>query len=219
MNRNTVIDSYYKFPPRRASILFNGMDLNNWTTRAGGPAQWSITNKMLDVVPGAGDIMTVERWRDFFLHLEFRCPAMPGFKGQAKSNSGVYLQGRYELQILDSYGVRIPGTGDCGAVYDQVAPLLNASKPPMTWQIYDVIFRSARMNGSQIESAASLTAFQNGQVIHNNIRLEGVTGEAIDDCIGQPGPILLQDHGDPVSFRNIWLAPLPLKASGVYEPR
>lgn len=87
----------------------------------------------------------------------------------------------------------------------------------MTWQIYDVIFRSARSNGSQIESAASLSAFQNGQVIHNNVRLEGVTGEAIDNCVGQPGPILLQDHGGPVSFRNVWLAALPLKAADAYE--
>jgi len=85
--------------------------------------------------------------------------------------------------------------------------------------IYDVVFHSARMNGSQIQSAAALTAFQNGQVIHNNVRLDAVTGEAIDECIGRPGPILLQDHGDPVSFRNIWLVALPVKASDTDEPR
>jgi hypothetical protein len=219
MNRNTVIDSYQKLPPRGAFILFNGVDLNNWITRKGRPAQWTITNKMLDVVPGAGDIMTIERWLDFYLHLKFRCSNMPGSNGQDKSNSDVYLQGRYELQILDSYGVRIPGKRDCGAVYNQIAPLLNASKPPITWQTYDVIFRSARLRGSQIESPASLTAFQNGQVIHNNARLDGVTGEAIDGLIGQPGPILLQDHGDPVSFRNIWAVSLPLRDSDACEPR
>jgi hypothetical protein len=173
---------------------------------------------MLHVVPGEGDIMTVGRWMDFFLHIEFRCPEMPQAKGQDRSNSGLYLQGRYELQILDSYGVRIPGKGDCGAVYNQFAPLVNASKPPMTWQTYDVVFRAARMNGSQIEPAY-LTAFHNGLLIHNNLRLRGVTGKAIDKDIEKPGPILLQDHGDPVSFRNIWLVALPLKGSEAYESR
>jgi hypothetical protein len=123
------------------------------------------------------------------------------------------------LQILDSYGVRIPGKKDCGAIYNQIAPLLNASKPPITLQTYDVVFRSARLHGSQIESPASLTAFQNGQVIHNNARLDDVTGEAIDELGGQPGPTLLQDNGDPVSFRNIWVVSLPLRASDAYEPR
>jgi hypothetical protein len=84
MKRNTVIDSYRKLPPHGAFILFNGVDLNNWITRKGRPAQWTITNKMLDVVPGAGDIMTVERWMDFCLDLEFRCPNMPGSKGQGQ---------------------------------------------------------------------------------------------------------------------------------------
>jgi len=219
MNHNTAIDSYYKNPPHQAAALFNGWDLDNWIARDGQPAGWKIKNKMLQVVPGEGDIMTVERWMDFFLHLEFRCSKMPQAKWQDKSNSGVYLQGRYELQILDSYGVRTPGKGDCGAVYRQVAPLINASKPPMIWQTYDVIFRSARANGSRIESPAYLTAFMNGMVIHNNVRLAGVTGEALDDRIGRPGPILLQDHGEPVSFRNIWLVPLPLKGSDAYEPR
>jgi len=219
MYRNTAIDSYHKLPPRQAVILFNGSDLSKWTTRDRRPAGWKTKDKMLQVAPGEGDIMTIERWLDFFLHLEFRCSNMPRAKGQDKSISGVFLQGRYEIQILDSYGIQIPGKGDCGAVYDQIAPLINASKPPMTWQTYDIIFRSARVNGSRMEYPAYLTAFHNGLVIHNNVQLDGTTGAALDSDIGKPGPILLQDHGDPVSFRNIWSVALPLKGSDTYEPR
>jgi hypothetical protein len=216
MDRHTLIDSHHKLPPRWANILFSGSDLNEWHTRDRRPARWKIKNKMLQVVPGEGDIMTVERWMDFFLHLEFRCADMPRAKGQDKSNSGVYLQGRYELQILDSYGIQTPGKGDCGAVYNQTAPLINASKPAMTWQTYDVIFRSARTKGPRVESTAYLTVFHNGLVIHNQIRLQRVTGEALDTAIGKPGPILLQDHGAPVCFRNIWVVPLALQGSDRY---
>jgi hypothetical protein len=145
---------------------------------------------------------------------------MPEATGQAKGNSGVYLQGRYEIQVLDSYGINIPGKGDCGAIYNQFAPLVNACRPPMEWQTYDVIFRAPRLNeAGEVEEGVRLTVLQNGQVIHNNVQLPGVTGGAIDDRVGEPGPLLLQDHGNLVAYRNIWAVPLPLKGSDTYEPR
>lgn len=206
-------------PPKNAILLFNNKDVSNWTTREGKPAGWKVQNDVLHVVPGTGDIMTCERLTDFVLHLEFRCPDMPEAKGQAKGNSGVYLQGRYEIQVLDSFGYAVPGKGDCGAIYDQFAPLVNACKPAMEWQTYDVVFRAPRMKGTEVLENVRLTVCQNGLVIHNNIQLPGVTGGAIDQNVGEPGPLLLQDHGNLMCFRNIWAMPLPLKGSDVYEPK
>lgn len=206
--------------PKGAMILFNGKDVSNWTTKSGKCAGWNVEDKVLHIVPGSGDIMTKERFTDFFLHLEFRCPDMPKAKGQAKGNSGVYLQGRYEIQVLDSYGINIPGKGDCGAIYDQFAPLVNACKSPMEWQTYDVIFRAPRVDktGNVIE-LTKVSVLQNGQVIQNNVQLPGVTGGALDDRVGRPGPLLLQDHGNLIAYRNIWALHLPLEGSHTYEPR
>ncbi len=206
-------------PPEGAVLLFNNLDTSNWTTRQGGAPGWKVEDGVLHVVPGTGDIMTKQRFTDFFLHIEFRCPDMPEAAGQAKGNSGVFLQGRYEIQVLDSYGWEVPGKGDCGAVYDQFAPLVNACKPPMQWQSYDVFFRAPRCDGKEVVEKTRLTVLQNGVVIHNNIELPGVTGAPIDTDVWEPGPLLLQDHGDLVSYRNIWLVELPLKGSDAYEPR
>jgi hypothetical protein len=206
-------------PPENAVVLFNGQDVANWTTRDGKPAGWKAQDGVLHVVPGTGDIMTQERFTDFFLHLEFRCPAMPEAAGQAKGNSGVFLQGRYEVQVLDSYGLNIPGLGDCGGIYNQFSPLVNACRPAMEWQTYDVVFRAPRRGEDGELEGVRLTVLQNGVVIHNNIVLPGVTGAAIDEEVETPGPLLLQDHGNLVAYRNIWLVPLPLEGSKTYEPR
>ncbi len=211
--------TYQAAPPDHAVILFNGSDVNNLTTRDGQPAGWKAEENILHVVPGTGDIMTAECFTDFFLHLEFRCPDMPEVSGQARGNSGVFLQGRYEIQVLDSYGINIPGMGDCGAIYNQFAPLLNACNPPMEWQTYDVVFRAPRLQGDQVVENTRLSVLHNGQVIHNNIQLPGVTGAPLDEEVGEPGPLLLQDHGDLVAYRNIWAVSLPLEGSDTYEPR
>ena len=214
------MDTRQAAPLSDAVVLCNGKDVSNWTTRDGQPAGWKVEEGILHVVPRTGDIMSTERFTDFFLHLEFRCPDMPEATGQAKGNSGVYLQGRYEIQVLDSYGINIPGMGDCGAIYNQFAPLVNACKPPMVWQTYDVIFRAARVGeAGEVEEPVRLTVLQNGRVIHNNVQLPGVTGGALDEEVGEPGPLLLQDHGNLVAYRNIWVVPLPLEGSNTYEPR
>ena len=201
--------------PENAVRIFNNQDVSNWTQRNGDVANWAVKDGVISV--NKGDIMTQERFTDFFLHLEFMTPDMPDATGQAKGNSGVFLQGRYEIQVLDSYGIETPGKGDCGAIYDQYAPLVNACKPPLEWQTYDVCFRSARVseNGEVLEKTR-LTVLQNGIVIHNNIELPGVTVLAIDEQVGTPGPILLQDHGNDVKYRNIWVLPLALKGSDQY---
>jgi hypothetical protein len=210
-----MIDTLHAVPPAGAARLFDGADITTWTTRDSGPAGWRVEDEILHVVPGTGDIMTRQRFTDFFLHLEFRCPEMPAARGQAKGNSGVFLQGRYEIQVLDSYGWTEPGMGDCGAVYNQFAPLVNACRPAMEWQTYDVWFRAPRAG----DAGPCLTVLHNGATIHNNIRLEGVCGAAIDERIQVPGPLLLQDHGDLVCYRNIWVVELPLAGSGTYGPR
>jgi hypothetical protein len=207
----------FSAPPKNAVVLFNGKDLSNWHTRSGKPAGWEVADGVITVVKGTGDIVTDEKFTDFMLHLEWMEPDMPEAKGQAKGNSGVYLQGRYEIQVLDSYGIEVPGMGDCGAVYNQFAPLVNACKPALEWQTYDIIFRAARMDEQgNVINHARVTAFQNGMVIHNNVELLGATGGAMDENVGEPGPLLLQDHGNPVKFRNIWIANLPLKGSDKY---
>lgn len=204
-------------PPESAVVLFNGSDLSNWTTRDGGEPGWAVEEGVMAVVPRTGDIMTTERFTDHFLHLEFMTPDMPEATGQAKGNSGVFLQGRYEIQVLDSYGIEVPGMGDCGAIYNQYAPLVNACKPPLEWQSYDVIFRAPRLNDDgEIVENTRVTVIQNGLVILNNVILSGTTGANIGGGVGEPGPLLLQDHGNLVKFRNIWAVPLPLKGSDKY---
>ena len=204
-------------PPESAVVLFNGSDLSNWTSRDGGEPGWAVEEGVMAVVPRTGDIMTTERFTDHFLHLEFMTPDMPEATGQAKGNSGVFLQGRYEIQVLDSYGIEVPGMGDCGAIYNQFAPLVNACKPPLEWQSYDVIFRAPRLNDDgEIVENTRVTVLQNGLVILNNVILSGTTGANIGGGVGEPGPLLLQDHGNLVKFRNIWAVPLPLKGSDKY---
>jgi hypothetical protein len=207
-------------PPANAVVLFNGKDVSNWHTRDGGPAGWQVEGGVMTVVKGTGDILSNETYTDAWVHVEFRCPDMPEATGQHKGNSGVYMQGRYEIQVLDSYGWAVPGLGDCGGVYNQFAPLVNACKPAMEWQSYDVVFRAARVNdaGEMVEGPR-MTVLQNGIVIHNNIELPGVTGGSVDQNVGEPGPLLLQDHGDLVSYRNCWVLHLPLKGSDEYGPK
>ncbi len=204
-------------PPDTAVVLFDGKDLNNWTKLDGGAPAWEVADGAMTVTAGAGDIVSREQFTDFLLHLEFMTPDMPDATGQAKGNSGVFLQGRYEIQVLDSYGIDVPGMGDCGAIYNQCASLVNACKPPLEWQTYHVIFRAARVSESgEIEENARVTVLQNGIVIQNNVQILGTTGGATDEDAAEPGALRLQDHGNSVKYRNIWVVPLPLKGSDLY---
>ncbi len=202
-------------PPESAVILFDGKDLSNWTGRDGEP-KWKVEDGAMIVEPRTGDISSKETFTDHFLHVEFMCPNMPEASGQAKGNSGVFLQGRYEIQVLDSYGIEVPGKGDCGAIYNQFAPLVNACNPPLHWQTYDVIFRAPRFNdaGDMIENVR-VTAIQNGLVILNNVQLPGLGGGSDSDA-AKPGPLRLQDHGNLVRYQNIWAVPLPQDGSDQY---
>lgn len=205
--------------PRGAVRLFDGKSLANWTTRDGKKPGWKVSRGIVTVVPKTGDIVSKRKFRDFTLHLEFRSPKMPEAKGQAKGNSGVYLQGRYEIQVLDSSGWKVPGLGDCGGIYNVHAPLVNACKPGGSWQTYDVVFRAARVDRSRkVVEKARVTVILNGIVIQNNAEVPGPTGGAMDDKVGAPGPLLLQDHGDLASYRNVWVMELPEKGSDQYAP-
>jgi hypothetical protein len=129
------------------------------------------------------------------------------------------LQSWYEIQVLDSSGLKIPGTGDCGAVYNQAAPLVNACKPPLSWQTYDIIFRAPRFVDGKITEKARVTVMQNGILVQNNTEIQGPTGIRGDRPVDKPGPIFLQDHHNPTEFRQIWIVPLPTDGSKNYDPK
>lgn len=206
--------------PYEVVTLFDGTSLEGWTHKDGSPAQWDLAEGVMTVRPGTGNIVSRETYRDCYLHVEFRCPVMPEATGQAKGNSGVYVQGRYEIQVLDSSGWAVPGLGDCGAIYNQHAPLVNVCQPGGEWQTYIIIFRAPRFgdSGEMIEDAR-MTVFLNSVLIHNNVQMRGITGGPLDDRVAEPGPLMLQDHRDLVSYRTIWLVHLPEEGSSEYGPR
>lgn len=188
-------------------VLFDGVSFDSWRQRDGAPSQWEVQDDGSVLVKG-GDAVTSTEFTDFQLHLEFFCPEMPEHEGQARANSGVYVHGRYEIQVLDSFGLEPMGNG-CGAIYSIAAPLVNASRPPGTWQTYDIIFRAARFDGEGAKMyPAVVTVLHNGIVIHNNLELPHTTPGGLDREETASGPILLQDHGDPLRYRNIWIRKL-----------
>jgi hypothetical protein len=193
-------------PPTGAKILFDGKSLDGWTKRDGkGEAPWEILKDGVVQVKG-GDIRTKDTFGGHFkLHVEFRVPYLPDKKGQARGNSGVYVQGRYEVQVLDSYGLESK-KDDCGAIYGVSAPSVNACKAPTVWQSYDIEFHAPKCeNGKKVEPAR-MTVYQNGVKIQDDVKIpvnNTTAGLGGDPC--EAGPILLQDHGNPVQYRNIWL--------------
>jgi 3-keto-disaccharide hydrolase len=200
-------------PPSDALVLFDGNNVDQWIGRD-GPVQWTVHDGILTVKSGTGDIQTRRSFRDFQLHVEWRIPSDVHGEGQQRGNSGVYLQGRYEIQVLDSYHNRTYADGQAGAVYGQASPLVNAMRKPGDWNVYDLIFTAPRFNADgSLFTAAHVTLLHNGVLIQNNTEIRGDTG-----LLGKPaytpserGPIRLQDHqnvGESVSYRNIWIREL-----------
>jgi len=201
-------------PPSDAIILFDGKDLSKWSNKKGGSALWTVNGGVFTVKKGTGDIRSIQEFEDFQLHIEWLVPKNISGSGQSRGNSGIFLQGRYELQVLDSYNNRTYSNGQAGSIYKQYPPLKNAMTPPGEWNVYDIIYTAPRFNDNgTLFSPARVTVLHNGILIQNNVQIQGNT-----EYIGLPkysphgkGPIVLQDHGDPsepVSFRNIWIREL-----------
>jgi Domain of Unknown Function (DUF1080) len=200
-------------PPSDATVLFDGKNLSAWRTAAdGSPAKWQVRDGYVEVVPGTGDIQTAQSFGDCQLHIEWATPATVKGEGQERGNSGVFLMGRYEIQVLDSYDNTTYFHGQAGAVYKQYAPLVNASRPPGQWQSYDIIFRAPRFDEQgKVTERARVTVLQNGVLIQNNVEIYGITyNDRPALYIAHPPeqPLRLQDHGNPVRYRNIWIRPL-----------
>jgi len=193
-------------PPKGAVVLFDGTNLDAWqqADKPGRPAKWKLVPGGAMEVRG-GNIATRRKFRDFFLHVEFRTPYMPQARGQGRGNSGVYLLGRYEVQVLDSYGLE-GEDNECGGIYHMAKPLVNMCLPPLQWQTYDITFTAPRFNAAGKKIAnARVTIAHNGVLIHKKVELSAPTGGALDNKEALPGPIMLQDHGNPVQYRNIWI--------------
>jgi hypothetical protein len=195
-------------PPPGAIVLFEGEDVSRWESAKGGDAKWTVTDGAMEVTPAAGDIRTRDKFEDCTLHVEFRTPIpAEDDKGQHRGNSGIYLQGRYEIQVLESFGLPI-SKGDCGSVYSLIPPSQNVALAPMEWQSYDMTFRAPRYDadGKKTENAR-LTLIWNGVKVHDDVEIPSPTRDHQAPEPPGPGPIVLQDHGFKVQFRNIWIVP------------
>jgi hypothetical protein len=206
-------------PPSDAIILFNGKNLDEWMSpkEPSGPAKWTLADGIVTVKKGTGPIRTKRSFMDYQFHLEYRIPSNITGSGQARGNSGIFFSATgqadsgYELQVLDGYNNKTYVNGQVGSIYKQHIPLANASRKPGEWQTYDVVWTAPRFNDDgSLKSPARITVLHNGVLVQNNVELKGETtyrGQPTYKKHG-PGPILLQDHGDPsepISYRNIWL--------------
>jgi opacity protein-like surface antigen len=203
--------------PEGAIVLFDGKSLDNWCkadlkVSEGGaepkPATWKLVEGGFMQVAG-GNIMTRRTFGgSFHLHVEFRTPYMPNAKGQGRGNSGVYVHGRYEVQVLDSYGIPLEKyqINDCGSIYSVAIAKANACKAPTVWQTYDIDFTSPKFENGKKVAAGRITVIHNGVKIHDNVEItKDNTTSGMGGDPGKPGPIMLQDHGNPVQYRNIWI--------------
>lgn len=201
-----VIEAPPDRPPSDAIVLFDGTDLSEWN------GEWKVEGDAVIVVPGAGNLTTKREFGDVQLHLEWRAPSVIDGEGQGRGNSGVFLMGRYEVQVLDSYENTTYSNGQAGSIYKQHVPLVNASRPPGTWQSYDIIFMAPRFHGDgSLAEPATLTVLHNDVLIQNHVTVKGTTvfiGEPEYEPHGPQAPLMLQDHGNPVSYRNIWIREL-----------
>jgi len=207
--------------PSDAEVLFDGRDLAKWQTASGQDAPWKVKDGFMETA-GREGIRTRGKWKDLQLHVEFATPLPPKGSGQGRGNSGILINGMYEVQVLDSYQAKTYPDGQAGAIYGQSPPLVNASKPPGEWQTYDILFESPRWNpqGELIKKAV-VTVLHNGVVVQNHYEFtgitDGITGEVPWKTLAHYGPphppevfIELQYHNNPLRFRNIWVRQLGL---------
>jgi hypothetical protein len=198
-------------PPSDAVVLFDGTGLAAWRTENGAPPKWKIQDGYLEVVGGSGDIVTRQEFGDSQLHVEFRTPSPPKGNSQERGNSGVFLFGIYEVQVLDSFDNPTYADGQASAIYGQSPPLVNASRPPGEWQSYDIVYSGPRFKDGKVAVPGYVTVFHNGVITQNHTQILGATKHRVLPTLivhGPQGPIKLQDHGNPVRFRNIWIRPL-----------
>jgi hypothetical protein len=197
--------------PSDAIVLFGGKDLGKWQS-AGADAKWKVENGYFQVVPGTGTLTTRDAFGpDVQLHIEFATPTPAMGSGQGRGNSGIFFYERYEIQVLDSYDNPTYPDGQATAVYGQTPPLVNASLPPGKWQSYDIVFNGPRFKDGKLETPAFVTIFHNGILTQNHTQLIGATPHRqVGTYTPHPekGKISLQDHGNPMRFRNVWIREL-----------
>jgi len=198
--------------PADAVVLFNGKDFSAWNGKGGKPVEWTISDGAMTVKGGSGEIISKQGFGDCQLHIEWRTPAVVKGEGQGRGNSGIFLMGKYELQVLDSYNNKTYSNGQAGSIYKQLVPLVNVSRAPGEWQTYDIIFTAPRFAADgRLQSQARITVLHNGVLVQNNQAIWGGTeyiGIAEYKPHSMKESLVLQDHGDAVSFRNIWIREL-----------
>ena len=195
-------------PPADAIVLFDGKDLSRFRGQRSGEPKWKLGNGFMETTPNGG-IFSKEEFADCQLHVEWAAPSVVKGQGQGRGNSGVYLMGRYEIQVLDCYNNKTYPHGQCGAFYGHNAPLVNACRKPGQWQTYDIIFHAPKLLANGQIQPGSFTVLHNGVLIQDHISVGGQpTTAAPLKGIVEKGPLYLQDHGNPVRFRNVWLRPL-----------
>jgi len=198
-------------PPSDAIVLFDGKDLSQWRGEGGGLVKWEIKDGVM-VVNGTGSIVTKKEFGDCQLHIEWATPEQVEGEGQGRGNSGIFLQGRYEIQVLDSWQNKTYYNGQAGAVYSQYAPLVNVSKKPGEWQSYEIIYRAPRFDEKgAVVKPATITILQNGVLVQDHVEIQGPTAQKPPpkyEPHSLKQPLSLQDHGNPVRYRNVWIREL-----------
>jgi hypothetical protein len=203
--------------PAGAKILFDGTEATakNWTATNGEPTKWKLVDGALESVRHGGYIQSKEQFGSCQLHIEFATPSEAKGNSQGRGNSGVFLMGQYEVQVLDSYENVTYPDGQCGALYGRAKPLVNASRKPGEWQTFDITFHRPLFNEKgEVTRPAKFHVLHNGELIHDKVELSGGTGWAGPHAASEykkhadKGPLQMQDHGNPVRFRNIWLVEL-----------
>lgn len=194
--------------PSDAIVLFDGKDLSRWRGNKTNEARWKVENGYMEVTR-TGEIFTKDEFGDVQLHVEWASPAVVTGKDQGRGNSGVYLMGRYEIQVLDSYENKTYPDGQAGAFYGNAAPLVNACRKPGEWQTYEIIFHAPKPQADGSVAPGSFTVLHNGVLVQDHILVNGksTTASALKG-VATKGPLVLQDHGNPVRYRNIWIRKL-----------